>query len=156
MESFADRVVSFRRGSPDRGISQDAQAAIGSPDCQNGQTQEETFVALGHGGELTVEFTDNCLCDREGPDLAIFEVGPQLEYVEVLVSEDGNVWHELGITKGRTTGLDLSSLNMPHARFRYVRLVDAKGGKSYRSNWPGADIDAVGAIHSASRIRDSE
>ena len=67
VESFADRVVSFRRGAPDRGLSQDAQAAIGAPDCQNGQTQDETFVALGHGGELTVEFTDNCLCDGDGP-----------------------------------------------------------------------------------------
>jgi hypothetical protein len=37
-----------------------------------------------------------------------------------------------------------------------VRLVDAKGGKSYRSNWPGADIDAMGAIHSAPRTRVGE
>jgi hypothetical protein len=156
VESFADRVVSFHRGAPDRSLSKNAQAAIGAPDCQNGQTQDATFVALGHGGELTVEFTDNYLRDGKGPDLAIFEVGPQLEYVQVMVSADGESWHELGITKGRTTGLDLSSLNMPHGRFRYVRLIDAKGGKSYRSNWPGADIDAIGAIHSTPGTHDGE
>jgi hypothetical protein len=149
--SFADSVVSFQREPLDDGRSTDAQAALGIPDCPNNEREEPetSYVALGDGGELAVEFTDNVLVDGEGPDLAIFEIGARLESVYVAVSEDGQTWLEVGKTIGRVASLDLAPLGMPNGRFRFVRVADTKRGQSNDSPWPGADIDAIGAIHSA-------
>lgn len=150
-ESFADRVVSFRRGEPIEGVSMDPGAAIGIPDCpkEDYNEPEDSYVALGDGGELVVEFTDSALYDGDGPDVAIFEIGEQLESVNVAVSEDGQTWHELGIIRARAAAVDLARLELPDSQFRFVRLLDAKEGRSNGSNWPGADIDAIGAIHSS-------
>jgi hypothetical protein len=35
----------------------------------------------------------------------------------------------------------------PGQRFRFIKLTDAQAAKSNGSDWPGADIDAVGAIN---------
>jgi hypothetical protein len=151
--SFADRVVSFHRELSKASRSADPQASIGIPDCSNDEREEpeSSYVSLGDGGELTVEFTDNVLFDDDGPDLAIFEVGPRLESVWISVSEDGETWVNVGKTNGRIASLDLASLEMPNGRFRFVRIVDTKRGQSNDSPWPGADVDAIGAINSLPR-----
>lgn len=108
----------------------------------------EGFVALGQGGTLVVEFVDALLCDREGADLKIVEIGPLAEPFEVAVSRDGKQWIEVGRAKGAESEIDLAPFVHPGDRFRFVRIVDAKCINVSRNRWPGADIDAVGALHS--------
>lgn len=108
----------------------------------------EGFVALGDGGTLVVEFLDAWLCDREGADLKIVEIGPLAEPFEVAVSRDGKQWIEVGRAKGAESDIDLAPFVRPGDRFRFVRIVDAKCINVSHNRWPGADIDAVGALHS--------
>ena len=81
--SFADEVVSFRKGSPAAGESySNPSGAIGVPNYD--QSVASTTTTLGCGGELVVRFSDNSLVDVEGPDL--FEQGPAVEPMAVAVS----------------------------------------------------------------------
>jgi hypothetical protein len=147
--SFADAVVSVTPGAPGPSRSRDPKAALGKPDYRgvDDAKDEATYVALGHGGELILEFTDNVLIDGAGPDLAVFEIGPQVEPILVAISEEGKNWIDVGRVEGSTCSIDIAPFVKPGQRFRFVKLTDAKGGKSNGGNWPGADIDAVGAIN---------
>jgi len=55
-------------------------------------------------------------------------------------------WIEIGVVRGQPTGLDIEPYAKPGDYFRFVRMVDVKGGG--QSPARGADIDAVGAIGS--------
>jgi hypothetical protein len=44
--------------------------------------------------------------------------------------------------------LDIAPFVKPGQQFRFVKVTDAKAGLSNSSDWPGADIDAVGARNS--------
>jgi hypothetical protein len=148
--SWADAVVSFRLGDPSPKRSGDPNAALGKPDYQGiDDTEDEaTYVALGHGGELVLELTDNVLVDGKGPDLAIFEIGPEVEPILVAISEDGKNWIiDVGRVEGSTCAVDIAPFARPGQRFGFVKLTDAKAGKSNNSDWPGADVNAVGAIN---------
>ena len=46
-----------------------------------------------------------------------------------------------------TCSLDIAPYVQAGQQFRFVKLTDAKAGKSNDSEWPGADVNAVGAIH---------
>lgn len=139
-KSFADGVVSFNPGTDTVSPYNNPQSAIGTP---NGCG--ENAVALGHGGVLTVKFTDNYLIDVEGPDLYVFECGGRVEPFKVEISKDGSNWIDLGTVKGQPTSLDIHDKVASGDKFSYVRITD---GNSHRSGHPyaGADIDAVGAI----------
>jgi OOP family OmpA-OmpF porin len=148
--SWADVVVSFTPGDPAPKRSRDPNAALGKPDYQgtDDAKDEATYVSLGHGGELVLELTDNVLVDGEGPDLAIFEIGPEVEPILVAISEDGKNWMiDVGRVEGSTCAVDIAPFVKPGQRFRFVKLTDAKAGKSNNSDWPGADVDAFGAIN---------
>jgi hypothetical protein len=145
---WAGSVVSFTPGNPQPRRSADPRAALGPPDCTNGDVQTESYVTLGDGGALVVEFVGALLCDRDGPDLKIVEIGPLAEPFDVAVSLDAKQWIAVGRAKGAESTIDLAPYVRPRDRFRYVRLIDAKGVKATQNNWPGADIDAVGALHS--------
>jgi hypothetical protein len=149
-DPWADAVVSFKPGNPGPRRSKDPRAALGKPDYKgtDDAADEKTFVALGHGGELVLEFRDNVLIDGPGPDLVIFEIGPAVEPVDVAISEDGKKWINVGRAEGAKSTLDIGPYVRPGQRFRFVKLTDAKAGLSNDSDWPGADIDAVGAINS--------
>jgi hypothetical protein len=68
----------------------------------------------------------------------------------IAISEDGEDWAtEVGRLEGATCAIDIAPFVEPGQRFRFIRLTDAKAGKSNNSEWPGADIDAVGAINTA-------
>ena len=148
--SWADAVVSFTPGDPAASRSRDPKAALGEPDYQgtDDAADEATYVSLGHGGELVLALTDNVLVDGEGPDLAIFEIGPEVEPMLVAISEDGqNGFIDVGRVEGSTCSVDIAPFVEPGQRFRFIRLTDAKAGKSNDSDWPGADVNAVGAIN---------
>jgi outer membrane protein OmpA-like peptidoglycan-associated protein len=142
--SFADEVVSYTMGNPGPKPenARDPQAALGPPDYVDKTKSGE--VTLGCGGSLVVRFTDNALIDVPGPDLWVFEVGPAIEPTEVAISRDGKDWIDVGKIAGGTAGLDIAKFVKPGDSFTYVRLTDLK--KDCGGKWPGADIDAIGAI----------
>jgi hypothetical protein len=144
---WADRVVSFQPGNPPSPSSADPLAALGPPDCHDGNREPQTYVTLGHKGQLVLEFTGVELYDGEGPDLLVVEIGPLAEAVEVSVSSDGQQWVAIGRSEGAGATLDLRDRVLPGDRFRFVRLVDLGTMSKTKNQWPGADIDAVGAIH---------
>ena len=148
--SWADALVSFTPGDPAPTRSRDPKAALGKPSYQGTDDAEDeaAYVSLGHGGELVLELTDNVLVDGEGPDLAMFEIGPEVEPILIAIGEDGqNGMIDVGRVEGSACTVDIAPFVKPGQRFRFVRLTDAKAGKSNDSAWPGADVDAVGAIN---------
>lgn len=142
--SFADEIVSFRVGNPDPIEGFGSKEALGVPDSE--VKPYKNFTSLGYGGQLVVKFTDNVLYDIAGPDLLILEIGSKIEPVDAYISKDGKDWISVGKTGGGFSALDIADYVDKTDVFRYVKIVD-KGKKSGR--WPGADIDAIGAIGSS-------
>ncbi len=140
--SFADKVISYNSGNPAPSEEdRDPQKAIGIPDYN--EEKDINFTSLGNGGILVVKFVDNILYDIDGDDLFIFEIGGDEEF-EVYISKNGTDWINVGQGAG-VTKIDIKPFVKPTDIFRYVKLVDLK---TDQGEWPGADIDAVGAIGS--------
>ncbi len=148
--SFADEVVVFDIGDPRPRSEGDADPveSLGIPDYD--KAAEDFYVTLGCRGTLTLRFDDNVLTDIDGPDLYVFEIGPAVEATQLEISVDGATWIDVGRISGATAAVDISSAIDPGDAFSYVRLTDLAG--SCNGNWPGADIDAVGAIGAGRRI----
>ncbi len=156
--SFADAVTSYTPGAnggplPDVTF-QNALTALGVPDS-TGRGAEPvdgtTTVSLGSGGVLVLEFVNNRLTGSgdSRPDLAIFETGA-VESVLVEVSRDGVTYTQVGIADGLSSLIDIDAAGFgPQDRLAFVRLTDLRQGDP-TSSTIGADIDAVGAIFSAS------
>ncbi|MFN8006902.1 MAG: OmpA family protein [Terriglobia bacterium] len=141
--SFADEVVAFENGNPSAPEKhRQPQEALGPPNYN--KKSESNYVTLGCGGTLTLRFTDNALVDVDGPDLYVFEIGPNIEPTELSLSADGNRWVRVGQISGGKAEVDIHDVVQPNEVFHFVRLTDLKSACSGR--WPGADIDAVGAI----------
>jgi len=145
--SFADAVVSFHEGEPAaRGKVNNAPTlALGAP------SRHRPSVTLGCGGQLVLRFVDNALIDVDGPDLYVFEIGPNVEATAVAISENGHDWVDVGTVAGATASLDIDRYSTPEQSFSYVRLTDLKA--SCHSTTPGADIAAIAAIGSAMRYQ---
>jgi OmpA-OmpF porin, OOP family len=149
--SFADELVSFEKGKPASAEKfSDPNQALNIPDYINDNQTPIRSVTLGCGGNLTLRFVDNALVDVPGPDLYVFEVGPSIEATDLSISKDGESWINIGRITGGTAEIDISRFVKPGEVFHYVRLTDIKSDCGGR--FPGADIDAVGAIGSAIRI----
>ncbi len=147
--SFADEVVSFEKGNPSAGEADSRpEESLSIPDYD--PATADNYTSLGCGGVLTLKFTDNVLVDIEGPDLYVFEIGPAIEPTNLAISKDGEQWVEIGKISGGRADIDISPFIQPGETFHFVRLTDLK--TECGSAWPGADIDAVGAIGSAIRI----
>lgn len=148
--SFADTVDAYASGDPSpSGYASDPEAALDAPDIA--EHDKGGYVSLGCGGELVLGFEDNALMDVAGPDLYVFEIGPDIEPTALAVSSDGEKWVRVGRISGGKAEIDLAPYVPEGTRFRYVKLVDLKSGCDARET-PGADIDAVGAIGSAQRV----
>lgn len=141
--SFADEVVSFQKGSPGPQET-DPDNALGAPN-------QKKATVIGCGGALVLRFTDNALIDVRGPDLYVFEVGPDIEPTNLSISKDGRDWVDIGKISGGRADIDISSFVKTGDVFHYVRLQDANA-PGCGGNYPGADINAVGAIGSAVQI----
>lgn len=143
--SFADEIVSFEPGEPRAAEANSRpQTALGIPDYDE---TDDTYVTLGCGGTLTLRFADNALVDVPGPDLYVFEIGPAVEAMDLAISADGNEWIEVGEISGGRADVDIAPHIGAGGVFHFVRLTDLKA--DCRPNWPGADVDAVGAIGAA-------
>lgn len=152
--SYADEVVDYHIGSPapvEEG--QNPKAALGAPDYQGGPVLEAPrAVSLGRGGSITLRFADNALVDVDGPDLYVFESGPDIEATFVEISADGSSWIDAGRAGGHVSAIDIASAAKPGQVYSYVRLTDDVAQGHGGGEWPGADIDAVGAVGAVVRI----
>ena len=152
--SFADEVVSFELGKPSPPDLRwtDPSVALGSPnyDRTRDDPANPSNVVLGCAGTLVVRFNDNALVDVPGADLYVFEVGPAVEGLALAISTDAMTWTEAGRISGGTAEVDIAHVAKPGERYRYVRVSDLKSACGGR--FPGADIDAIGAIGSAFQI----
>jgi OmpA-OmpF porin, OOP family len=150
--SFADEIVRFDPGEPGAAPAyMDPKNMLGPPDYRYGaQESRPVALTLGCGGEVVFRFTNNALVDVKGPDLYIFEVGEDEEPCELSISEDGRKWIDIGKTSGATSAVDIGPFVAPGEIFHYVRLRDLRA--HCEGEYPGADIDAVGAIGSALKL----
>ena len=128
----------------------DPAVTLGLPDY-GGETSGAD-LCLGKGGVLTLRF-DVAIYDGDGLDIYVFEVGPDVESTTVEVSADRKTWYEVGVTQGKTAGVDLAGKVPEGAEFRYVRLTDTGNNGNY-SSWPGADIDAVSGLNAKAVMSD--
>jgi outer membrane protein OmpA-like peptidoglycan-associated protein len=148
--SFADEIVDATPGKPAPRDARwsDSSLALGPPNYvnRNAELKAPSGVTLGCGGAVTFRFADNALVDVPGPDLYVFEVGPAIEATTLSISSDGQAWTVVGAIRGGTAEVDIAKVAVPGASYRYVRLVDLKAACG--GPWPGADVDAVGAIGS--------
>jgi outer membrane protein OmpA-like peptidoglycan-associated protein len=141
--SFADEVVTFKIGEPH------AKPADSDPTQTLARLNydalvDKNYCTLGCAGALTLRFTENALVDIDGPDIYVFEIGPEIEPTRLEISADGQQWVDIGKIQGGTAMIDIGPHVKPGDVFHYVRLTDLKSACT--SDYPGADIDAVGAI----------
>lgn len=111
----------------------DPERALGPPD---GRT-----VALGRGAYVILRFFRQ-IRDGPGPDLRIYEIGPDSAVAFVAVSVEGVDFVELAErATGASTALDLAGTGLDGVSFVRIRGADDAGDE------PGFDLDAVEALH---------
>lgn len=137
LNAFATSVISFEPGKPWTVVD-------GCKNPENVLGITEYCYTLGAGGVLVLGF-DVAICDGEGIDIYVFEMGNDVEATKVEVSNNLKTWYEVGVAEGKTAGVDLEGKVPEGTRYRYVRLTDLR---SYpRGEWPGADITAVSGLN---------
>jgi hypothetical protein len=174
--TYADCIVQYDPGYgggcvPTNPNFMDASAALGAPDYSGG-SDGTGAVSLGSGGVLELCFTgvqiDNSGDSRR--DLRIIEIGGYSEefFVELrpgapttaqdlidlgLQDADQNGYFEVGRSSSASGGMDIDALlNRPvpeeSLHFDAVRLRDDPvDTPTCATTTPGADIDAVEALH---------
>jgi OmpA-OmpF porin, OOP family len=150
--SFADEVVGFTPGKPAAASEYASpKAALGPPDHNPKDRKDRNYTTIGCGGQLTLRFADNALVDVEGPDLWVFEIGPQVEATLLSISTNGTDWIDVGEISGGTAMVDIAKAGKPGETYPFVRLTDPKK-RGCGGAYPGADLDAVAAIGSGLRL----
>ncbi len=162
-EPWADQVVDFdqgtrKNGSPVLPVRSNPAAMLGPAQTAGNPSDvgftEADFTALGFklgfGGWVILKF-DNIAVNGAGNDIAVYEVTggsyPD-EQALVEVSQDGVVWHTLGIAT-RDAQFDLDTVGLPWVQ--YVRITDQSNPASFNDGTAdGFDVDAVKALHCGS------
>jgi len=148
--TYAKAVVDYYIGGSENGQKNpnDALGPEKEQSCNN-KMGLRGYVSLG-GGYIILDMGENqVILDEIGNDLIVFEVGNDNypcgnpENYEVYVSNDLNSWKFVGEGKG-TFEFDINSTGFDSAR--YVKVKDGTDGVSKTT--PGADIDAIKALHS--------
>jgi hypothetical protein len=103
---YADRVVEYKLGEGGGFGEKTLPEVVLGPPRGNGKFLGGSDVlSLGSGGTITLEFVDNEIVDREGPDFIVFENAflekpgddpgrGNFELAKVEVSFDGKEWHD--------------------------------------------------------------
>ncbi|MBN1998361.1 hypothetical protein JW935_12460 [candidate division KSB1 bacterium] len=112
--SFADAVVTFTKGKPSSAEKYcDPGQMLGPPDYMNDYQEPPGYTTPGCDGTLIVRFTDNVLVDVDGPDLYVFEIGPDVESTDISISKDGENWVHVGKVSGWTAEMEIASHTSP-------------------------------------------
>ncbi len=188
-DPWADEVVSFSPGQnwsrsgydffPDNILGPpDPDQAVGATFSSSDPNE---VLSLGHGGEITLVFTDNVVIDNPGPDFLIFENvfinswtrQPFIEAATVAVSQDGVNFVEfpwdtvtcnglagahvikstVNPTDPESSGADQFDLqDVGLSWIRYVRITDM-GDRWHEGLYNrDFDLDAVVAVHSRTSV----
>ncbi len=191
-DPWADKVIDFSPGTPwsQSGYDYFPDNVLGPPDPSRAIgpyapcNAPAELLSLGHGGSITLAFTDNRIVDGPGADFLIFENvfinlwtnEPFMEAGTVAVSQDGITFMTFsfdtlahaglaGVTPTRSTqnptdvaasGADAFDLAQVGLGWaRYVRITDM-GDLWQEGPFNGDfDLDAVVAIHSQADEIDS-
>ena len=188
------RVLSFKRGLTDDGklIEKPNNYAfsIKGPDHYNDDINpidkeklkklRERTISFGHGGEITLEITnDGFISDEPGPDFAIFEnpfiiagdlIYQEIAYVGVAKENkaDSYKWFPCNPKKGILQGcaglvptgqggdlFDLATLGID--RVRYIKIRDIGTNLSnFDKNTEGFDLDSLDIFHAYKDIAGDE
>ncbi len=154
--SFADSIVLYDPGAMGKGTGDEPAPEFQKPELALGVSDYDSlkdtgYVSLGKGGTLVLKFIDNVLIDGPGPDFHIFLV--DTEDVFVWISKDGYIFTPVGETSRNNASIDIHAYAEPGTVYSYVKLRDDPDQGEEKGPSPGADIDAVGAINAAVRIR---
>ena len=181
---WADAVASFAPGEgAGFGANYFPNNVLGPPDPDptineyKGSNKPQEVLSLGHGGEIVLEFTDNFIVDKNGPDFTVFEnvflsSWTDEAFIEagiVSVSQDGAdfvtfpydtaTWKGLaGVTPTRDSQQPMDPAKSGGDQFdladvglewvQFVKISDL-GDIKKEGQWNGDfDLDAVVAIHS--------
>lgn len=188
-DPWADEVVAFHPGQPWNRSGYDffPDNVLGPPDpdqninMSNSSNDPAELLSLGHGGDITLAFTDNVIVDGPGPDFIVFEnvfmnlwTGqPFMEAARLEVSQDGvtfvafpfdtlaltglagvhPVKSTLSPTSPELSGADAFDLaTVGLPWIRYVRLIDT-GDLWQEGPYNGDfDLDAVVAVNSRTDV----
>jgi len=144
---YADEVVEFAPGAEANSDFGHLSGVLGPPDFS--EQPPQGFVNLGIGGSITLAFLDNVVIDEPGNDLRIWGGPNQDELVYVEVSDDGYQFEAFGLVR-ETADLDLADIGLEAAQL--VRVRDDGSRELGETGLPGAELDAVEALHCRAHV----
>ena len=157
-DCFPDRVALFTPGtvsSPPLFDSWQPGIVLGPPGNATPTTGSLTVMSLGHGGVIVLEFTDNEIVDRPGPDFIVFENPFFCSAVPLSAADDYSVFVEPGIVEASDDGVtwrlfpyDATALAQVTTSCTDRSLIDRLRGlmgitPSFTGNWIVPDDPAV-------------
>ncbi len=107
-DCFADRVVSLLTGtvsSPPATNTWQPGIVLGPPGNATPTTGSLAVMSLGHGGRITLEFTDNEIVDGPGADFIVFENPFFCTAVPATAADPYSVFAEPGIVEASDDGV---------------------------------------------------
>ncbi len=157
-DCFPDRIVSLAIGivsSPPATNTWQPGIVLGPPGNATPTTGSLAVMSLGHGGRITLEFTDNEIVDGPGPDLIVFENPFFCTAVPANEAEPYSVFAEPGILEVSEDGVDFRAFPYDAGALSQVSslctdrsLLERLGGlfgitPSFTGNWTVPDDPLV-------------
>ena len=108
-DCFPDRIASFTVGTvsaPPAFNTWEPGIVLGPPGNATPTTGSLAVMSLGHGGRITLEFTDNAIVDGPGPDFIVFENPFFCTAVPLSDADPYSVFAEPGIVEASDDGVD--------------------------------------------------
>jgi len=108
-DCFPDRIVSFTVGTvsaPPATNTWEPGIVLGPPGGSTPTNGSLAVMSLGHGGRITLEFTNNEIVDGPGPDLILFENPFFCTSVPLSDADPYSVFAEPGIVEVSEDGVD--------------------------------------------------
>ena len=141
-DPYADSVLTVSLGADANPTAADPLEALG---CPNGSyTPPYGLLNLGTGGSITLRFDNNLAMNGPGDDLRIWSDPSNDDEILVEVSPTGQQFHSMGIVT-ESASLDLDIVGLDFARL--IRITDVGPPPGPNEAYPGAELDAVEALH---------
>ena len=108
-DCFADRIAALRIGAvsaPPATNTWQPGIVLGPPGNATPATGSLSVMSLGHGGQITLEFTDNEIVDGPGPDFIVFENPFFCTTVPLTAADPYSVFAEPGLVEASDDGVD--------------------------------------------------